>query len=144
MALLYLFRDKARNGPKIAIFHTLALDAKFQNNITTTKQGWKMSRYFRKYQNIENITKYHDIFDIFQKMKISSKLCNNGWALCIRRTRTQMRVMLHVLRFNVAGVSCNVAGVFCNVTGNTCNITCVGLRRRPRPPNTQSPMDVTR
>ena len=48
--------------------------------------GW----YFRKYQNIENITKYHDIFyifeifdtfdifDIFQKTKISNKLYNNG------------------------------------------------------------------
>jgi len=44
------------------------------------KQGWKISWYFRKYQNIEKIKNlkknYHDIFDIFdifQKMKISNK-----------------------------------------------------------------------
>ena len=41
--------------------------------------------------------------------------------------------------FNVGRVSFNVARVSCNVTGNTCNITRV---RRPRLPNTQSPLEA--
>ena len=40
----------------------------------TVTHGWKIS-YFRKYQNIETIKN----IDIFQKMKISNKLHNNGW-----------------------------------------------------------------
>jgi len=49
--------------------------------VVSTAKGWKISRYFRKYQNIENIKKYHyifDIFDIFQKMQIFNKLYNSG------------------------------------------------------------------
>ena len=38
---------------------------------------YRVGKYHNIFENIKIIKKYHDIFEIFQKMTISNKLCNS-------------------------------------------------------------------